>query len=192
MQSWHSASVVTQQLTLQAENLHILLSHTTGRNVNLCKSILSASVLEYPPCRLVDWGTQAQADSLGVLRYLERLPPEKDDDLVLVGRANELWFQLRPTVLLSRYHQVRAEEERRFASRFGKMNAKAHGIHHSIVFAASKVCKGQGVTNETCHSAPESSLPRDMYGVNTDTAVGRDEHSSFRPRYPDSLSLIHI
>ena len=25
-----------------------------------------------------------------------------------------------------------------------------------------------------------------MYGVNTDTAVGRDEHSSFRPRYPDS------
>lgn len=196
VQSWHSSPVNSPQLALQAENLHILLSHTTGRDVNLCKSVLSAAVLEYPPCRLINWGMHSQgsvvkpANSLGVLRYLEGLPSEKDDDLVLIGRGNELWFQLRPTVLLSRYHQARDIEERRFASRFGKMNAKVHGIHHSIIFAASKICEGEGVMKETCDAAPESPLPHDMYGVNTDTAVGRDEHSNFRPRYPDSGLVI--
>lgn len=37
-----------------------------------------------------------------------------------------------------------------------------------------------------CYPVPESPLPEDLYGLNTDTIMGRDSHSSHRTRFLDS------
>ena len=47
-------------------------------------------------------------------------------------------------------------------------------------------CAPNSADDTACFAIPESPLPRDMYGPNTDTILGETAYSSYRPRYLNS------
>jgi len=179
--------------------LHVLLP-ASSRDVNLCKTVLSAAVLDFPSPTVVNWGKKFTDDSMlangshlakisGVLDLLETLRPEQDQDLILLVDAFDVWFQLRPSVLIERYHVINREAERRIAKRVGRA-AKSGSIKQTVIFGASKHCLPNEPDDIGCFPLPESPLPKDMYGTNTDTEHGHTEHSSFRPRYLNTGFII--
>lgn len=89
----------------------------TSADVNTCKTILSAAVLNYSTPTLVNWQHQYNDPGLasggshlakipGVLRYLSDLGPENDNDLIVVIDGYDVWFQLTPGMLLARFHDI--------------------------------------------------------------------------------------
>jgi hypothetical protein len=91
-----------------------LLAPATQTDLNLCKVILSAAILNYSMPTLVNWNRKYDNPDLSsggshlakipeILEYLTMLGPEYNDDLVLIVDGYDTWFQLKPDVLLSRY-----------------------------------------------------------------------------------------
>ena len=58
-----------------------------------------------------------------------------------------------------------------------------YDLKHSIVFGAGKRCTPNLHHTVACYAVPESPLPKDLYGTNTDTIVGKNRWSSLRQRY---------
>lgn len=127
-----------------------------------------------------------------------------DDDLVLMmdayGAFNlydklankeahleaDIWFQLPPEVLISRYHAINAAANRRLTSRLGRTARQEEGITQTIIFGAGKRCAPNEVHTIACYPMPESPLPDDLYGPNTDTIMGRNKYTSLRQRWLNS------
>ncbi|KAH6717613.1 hypothetical protein BKA61DRAFT_732070 [Leptodontidium sp. MPI-SDFR-AT-0119] len=184
---------------VDAKYLHILIP-ANKRDINLCKTVASAAVLKYPIPTLVNWkknfsdpvfgnvGDSHIGKIKGVLDYLNTLPADRDDDLVVLVDGYDIWFQLRPETLLERYFDINQRADERVQKRLGKTAAKTEGIRQSIVFSAQKKCWPRDSDDPACFAAPESSLPKDSYGPLTDTKVDNDENEyiKFRPRYLNS------
>ncbi|KAL2066690.1 hypothetical protein VTL71DRAFT_2762 [Oculimacula yallundae] len=184
---------------VDAKYMHILIP-ANKRDINLCKTVASAAVLRYPIPTLVNWkknfsdpvfgnvGDSHIGKIQGVLDYLSTLPADRDDDLVLLVDGYDIWFQLRPEVLLERYFEINQRADERVQTRLGKSAVKTEGIRQSIVFSAQKKCWPRDNDDPACFAAPESSLPKDIYGPLTDTKVDNDENPfiKFRPRYLNS------
>ncbi|KAK5988103.1 hypothetical protein PT974_12242 [Cladobotryum mycophilum] len=199
-----SSSATQEKLSGDAtRNIHILLPATQS-NVNLCKTLLTMTILGYPNPHLVAW--EDKDDSRGLLgggshfakitRTLEyindaerRKQPGFDDELVFMLDAYDIWFQLPLDILLSRYNGIVAEENARVAHRMGRAYSK-EGISSRVVFGAGKRCAPNLLHSVSCYPVPESPLPDDLYGGNTDTLIGMNQWSSFRTRYLNSGYLI--
>lgn len=143
----------------------------------------------------------------GVLEYLKSLDESKDDDLVLMmdayGSFNlynqpcnieahleaDIWFQLPVEVLISRYNAANAQADARLVNRLGRA-VKAEGLKQAIIFGAGKRCAPNQVHTVACYPIPESPLPDDLYGTNTDTIMGRNKITSLRQRYLNSGYVI--
>ncbi|KAI9721869.1 MAG: hypothetical protein M1828_004964 [Chrysothrix sp. TS-e1954] len=175
--------------------LHFLVS-TTSTNINLCKTLLTSAILNYPVPVLVNWGEQYQEVSelggpsnigkiSGVLDWLQAVPPEQDQDLVLIVDPVDSWFQLRSDVLVERYHTINDEANKRLSKQLGGA-MKAEGIKQTIVFGATKRCNPNYPEDIGCFPFPDSPLPSDLFGRVTDTDVGHSRYSSFRERFLDS------
>ncbi|KAF7195274.1 hypothetical protein HII31_03480 [Pseudocercospora fuligena] len=174
------------------QKLHMLMPATQS-SVDLCKTILTGSMLSYPAPTLLAWngtyhddrfmgGGSHIAKIYGVRDYLQGLDAASDDDLLLVIDAYDVWFQLPPEILISRYHAINAAANRRLAARLGNA-AEVERITQSIIFGASKRCTPNQLQTVACYPIPDSPVPKDMYGSNTDTTLGRNMFSSFRPRF---------
>ena len=122
-----------------------------------------------------------------VLDWLQNLPPERDDDLVLMMDAFDIWFQLRKEVLVKRYHRINAEANARIRKRMGRA-ASIEGIKQTIVFASGKRCFPNEIHTVACWPLPPSPLPKDMWYGNTDTTIGSfpNQWSATRPRFLNS------
>lgn len=170
----------------------------------MCKTLLTLSILEYPNPHIVSWGEQDDGKGLlgggshyakitGVLKYINdeqrRKQPNFDNELVLMIDSYDIWFQLPVEVLIARYHAIVAEENTRTAHRIGRAFHREN-IHSPVVFGAGKRCSPNQIHTLACYPIPDSPLPMDTYGGNTDTLMGRNMHSSFRTRYLNSGYMI--
>lgn len=177
----------------------MLLPASTA-NVNLCKTILSASILGYPIPILIAWNETFQTGGLlgggshlakisRVLEYLHSMPPEADHDLVMMMDAFDIWFQLRPETMILRYNAINDAENIRIRKRLGKV-ATVEDIKQTIVFGAGKRCAPNEMHTIACYAIPLSPLPNDIYGQDTDTVMGRNKYTSLRQRFLNSGYII--
>jgi hypothetical protein len=104
----HTASGIDQQ----AHSLYLLIP-VSHPDVELCRTILTAEILGYPPPQLVHWETSlddpARAEErrhakLTLLRdFLGGVAEREEEAFAIILDGGNSWFQLRPAVLLSRY-----------------------------------------------------------------------------------------
>lgn len=151
-------------------SLHLLLPATTP-NPNLCKLLLTTHLLHYPTPILLGWagagaynGSESHLFKIAsTLQYLKGLGrgAEEKGDLVLVLDAHDVWVQLGPEVLISRYKRV-AE--------------KGTG---EVVFGPDKVCWPEDERRAACWAAPEARMERAAFGPGTDAG----DVKGVRPRW---------
>jgi hypothetical protein len=190
--------------TTKPSYFHVLLPANEG-NADLCKTLFSAAALDYPTPRMINWGEDYKdldvayggahiAKIEGILGFLRQLGLQSDNEMVLVADGYDTIFQLRPSVMLDRYHAINDRANRRIASRMGyrAMNASEVPIHQSIVFAAQKSCHPATEDDPECYAVPESDLPTDVYGPLTDRLSGDEEtaFSKYRQRYLNSGTIM--
>jgi hypothetical protein len=103
---------IYQELQTSAQYFHLLIP-ADARGVNLCKAIVSSACLNYLVPTPINWGETFNDSGLvaggshlakitGVLDYLNSLESDRDKDLVLMVDGHDVWFQLRPGVLIER------------------------------------------------------------------------------------------
>ncbi|EOA83018.1 hypothetical protein ACJQWK_04900 [Exserohilum turcicum] len=179
-------------------NLHVLIP-ADKKDVNLCKTLLSAGIAGFPTPTLINWGAQFTDKNLvaggshlakisGVSAYLESLGPERDNDIVLLVDGYDIWFQLRPSTLISRFHGINKAADARVRASMGAKAMRSEGIKQEIVFSAQKRCWPWKKEDPACAAVPASSLPQSVYGPHTDTDVGfvKNPNLRFRQRYLNS------
>ena len=120
----------------------------------------------------------------------------KDDDLVLIIDGYDVWFQLPPEILIRRYHAMVLEINERLRRRYGMVRDRkpsdktadmVQKYTQSVVFGADKICWPNPVADPACAAIPYSTLPKDVYGPQTD----KDPDSFHnRPRYLNSGTVI--
>jgi hypothetical protein len=103
----------------------------------------------------------------------------------VADRAADIWFQLRREVLIERYHAVNDAANERLLQRLGSA-VDAEGLEQTIVFGSGKRCAPNQVQTIGCYPVPESPLPMNTYGNNTDTSLGRNLWYSLRQRWLNS------
>lgn len=168
--------------------------------LNLCKSVMSAVALGYPMPVLLDWRSDfgrrrpqwhlggshiAKLESwLSAMDELLQNDPEADDnDLVVLVDADDIWFQLPPSVLIKRYHQLNREADDRLRKQWEAVlddddanngdianDFPIHPPRQSIIVTSSKDCSPDHGSGSSPHYEhwPQSPMPRDMYGSGTD------------------------
>lgn len=173
-------------------NLH-LLTTATANDINICRLLLSAAVLSYPPVVLLDWHGEGEFNAAedhlaklrGPLRYFDSLPASSDDDLVLLVDGYDVIFQLGPDVLLQRYHETIRSSNARLEAQFGKEHVEKHSMYHTILYGPDVLCYPIDFKRPACWLVPESTLRRDIFGPETDRNT---EHT--RPRWLNSGTML--
>ena len=115
----------------------------------------------------------------------------QDEDLVLLVDGYDIWFQLPPQLLVSRYNAIIAKAEERVRNDFGKKAFKDSKIRQSIVFSSQKKCWPGDWSDVHCYAVPPAQLPSDIYGPDTDVDIrpgGDDTYiwARYRQRYLNS------
>lgn len=101
----------------------------------------------------------------------------------------DIWMQLPKETLINRYYDVNAAANHRLSERLGRA-FEAEGIRQRIIFGAGKRCAPNQVHTVACYPMPESPLPEDVYGDNTDTIMGVNKYTSLRQRWLNSGYII--
>lgn len=178
-----------------AKFLHILIP-ANRKDPELCKLLASSQALNYPVPIILNWDEPYFDDTLaaggwyvgrvkGVLDYLNGLPADRGSDLVIVPKAYDTWFQLRPGVLIERYLDINARANTRIEAHLGTQAVQHNNVTQRVVFAAQKFCAAPS-DDIACLVAPPSTLPRYVYGKGTD---GRDPLKA-RERYLDTALIM--
>lgn len=179
-------------------NLHVLIP-ASKPDPNLCKAIVSARVLGYPSPTIINWdqkfddpafveGGSHLAKINGTAQYLYSLDEAHDNDLVLMLDGYDAWIQLRPQTLVDRFFDINLRANQRIDAAFGGKSAEQVGIRQNIVFGAQKRCWPWSADDPPCYAVPQSSLPSDIYGPDTDTDVNDEENPyiKYRQRFLNS------
>ncbi|KAK4494577.1 hypothetical protein PRZ48_013933 [Zasmidium cellare] len=174
---------------------HIVLP-TTQSSANFCKTLLSAAVLNLPTPWLINWdweGTATEDRTLLKLRttteWLERMPPEREEDPVaIVGNVNA-WFQVRSDVIISRYNKIRRRGDRQIEEIFSKTDVESQDLQTKIVFSSEKECQLDGENQSGClaTAAEDGSL----HYLSTNIAMGpiRDVRALWQRARQDAEKL---
>ncbi|KAJ5240087.1 hypothetical protein N7468_004706 [Penicillium chermesinum] len=166
--------------------LHILLPAQRSSRGS-CRTITSAMILGYPPPTLIGYGHEAHGTTdfeqmVGrmkrTLAYLEHSRTVKDRDIVLLVDSEDVFFQLPPQVLVTRFQNILRKNNKDLLRKYGVTTVNRPGpktapavvqkYTQRVLFGASKKCHGAHATDPGCVSIPESSLPPDVYGWKTD------------------------
>merc|ERR1711881_671012 len=121
------------------------------------------------------------------LRYLDSLPAEKDNDLVLMLDGFDPYMQLGPDVLLKRYFQTTAAAHARLERQFGAEYVTEHGLRDSIIFGPDKMCWPEDPRRPACWGVPESTLDAKAFGPDTDQFA---DPQLVRPRWLNSGTIL--
>lgn len=176
-----------------------LLLFATQEDENLCKAILSSTVLGYNSPVILGWGEE-QKEGLKhggthVLKlsklheYLDSIDKKKDNDLVMLTDAYDIHFQLPPQVLIDRYEKVVEGSNERLKFELGAAYDK-ESIRNTVIFAAGKQHWPNKLDDISSWTVPESPLPEDLYGSITDSPIGYSVAYSKRLRFLNSGVLI--
>ncbi|KAK1761370.1 hypothetical protein QBC47DRAFT_356454 [Echria macrotheca] len=158
---------------------HVLVDGRAG-DASLCRTLLSAAALGYPPPILV--GRRDQDVSLDLAELwksaLAMMEGSRShigqEDLVLwLGRAS--WLQLPAEILVRRYLQHKDAIDERLRREYGA------GIQQRLLFAAAKDASGAGLNDTEKGILPGSTLPRNLYGSTMEESLV--ETRFLRPRF---------
>ncbi|KAF2238917.1 hypothetical protein EV356DRAFT_563600 [Viridothelium virens] len=197
LSSFHTALQANPDAIAAREaNLHLIIP-TTKSEFYFCQLLFSATVLGWPHPTLIGWGLQPkEGDPDGkvshifkvsrTLEYFNSLPADQDDDLVLLIDAYDVWFQLRPDVLIQRYYSMRDAANQRLISELGPSIVAKHGLRQTIFFNADKTLWPSMDTSTFLWWLPNSTLPEYAFGPETD----KGDHWMDRPRWLNSGAII--
>ncbi|OJJ44348.1 hypothetical protein ASPZODRAFT_121643 [Penicilliopsis zonata CBS 506.65] len=193
--------------SLQKENpsFHVLLP-ATDKSPGLCRALASAMILNYPPPTLVNYRKQLAEGSTpydymvdritSVYNYLNSASHMRDEDFVLITDGVDVFFQLPPEIMIGRFQNLLRENNLKLRKKYG-FGAVARGdsdqvdwvqkYSQRVLFGASKACFPNLTHDAGCSSVPESTLPPDVYGWETDT--DSDGHLN-RPRFLNPGAVI--
>ncbi|USW58778.1 hypothetical protein Slin15195_G120970 [Septoria linicola] len=153
--------------------LHLLIP-ATSTNDELCKLLLSAQVLGYPTPVLINYGDHEAKDGYvqhlakveGILRYLEKLERSDEymEDLVLIIDGYDIWFQLRPDVLIKRFYAINAAANSRTIERYGEKLFAEREMYQSVVFGPDKLCWPVDFSRPACWAVPDSTMSDYAFG----------------------------
>ena len=181
-------------------NLHVVIP-ASRPDQNLCKVLLSASILGYPAPVIINWNQEFNDPGLveggshlakisGVHEYLLSLDETHDEDVMLMVDGYDIWLQLRPQTLLDRYFALNRKADRRIREELGEV-ADKQNIRQEIIFGCQKRCWPWELTDPPCYAVPNSTLPKDIYGADTDTGAFRETsvenpYVNYRQRFLNS------
>jgi len=177
----------------------VILLPANAPGVNLCKAMVTAIALGYPTPIILNWGKSGShlAKIAGVLDYLDwsvRLKSShKDhlnpDDLIMVADSSDSWFQLPPSVLIQRYHDLNAEADERLKKQW--TGSGPCPMKQTIMVSTQKRCWPSPPSGSELHCTelPESPLREDLYGPETD-ADPEMRMVDVRPKYINSGAFI--
>lgn len=187
-------------------SFHLLIPASEA-NANLCKTILSAFILNYPAPTLINYGKNFTGDTWdkgthtgkirGVYDFLINAKHVADQDLVLIVDGYDVWFQLPPEVLIERYNSITRRANERLRKQYGVSTPKKPMedgqkeqmpmYSQKVIYAADKLCWPNAAEDPACTAVPPSTLPKSTYGTETD----KDPHGFLnRPRYLNSGTVI--
>ncbi|GAB7350884.1 hypothetical protein MBLNU459_g1401t2 [Dothideomycetes sp. NU459] len=163
-------------------------------NTEFCKLLLSSTILGYPTPVLVNWGAKeapnpyvqhlAKVETL--LAYLKTLKPISEDDIVLILDGYDIWFQLRPDVLLKRYFEMNRAANQRVIDAYGQEAFDAHDLRQTVVFGPDKICWPIDFSRPACWAVPHVPLSEYAWGPNISDA--RETHNE--PRWLNSGTIM--
>ncbi|CAM1509782.1 Fc.00g001170.m01.CDS01 [Cosmosporella sp. VM-42] len=217
---WDGYDVTSLPEPIPGNRRFVVVIPANGGNPELCKLVSSAIILGYPSPVIVNWGKKFidhkdgwfggthLSKIVGTLDYMDKISHNKthkgdklrDNDIVLVVDAFDLWFQLPPEILLQRYHDAIRAANARLAGEWpgtGEMP-----MQQTIIISTQKKCfpPVTAGSNLHCDALPESTLPKDVYGPDTDVVpeVKDDlgvkgnprQYHDVRPRYLNSGSIM--
>ena len=194
--------------TERSPQLHVLIP-ASETNDRLCKTLLSSFLLNYPSPTLINFGKVFTGDTWdkgshagkigGVYDFLSKDEKVYDGDLVLVIDGYDVWFQLPPEVLVKRYITLIRAANKRLQTQYGftlasskepaarRRDETVQKYTQTVIFGADKLCWPNASDEPACASLPESILPPDVYGPETDKD---SEGFKNRPKYLNSGALI--
>lgn len=129
-----------------------LLVPASGSHFRLCRAITSSTLLGYPAPVLNGWMKQGELNASEthlakvrtVLNYLDSLPQEADDDLVLMVDGYDLVFQLPPEIMIERYFAVIKAANAKIAAQWGVDSVDEltgnNAPRQTILFGPEKTC----------------------------------------------------
>lgn len=193
--STSTASTTSTSSTANGKaGLHYLIPATSS-NRDFCKLLLSSTILDYPTPVLINWGAHEEANPYKqhlakvetLLAYMKRLKPiSKEDDLVLILDGYDVWFQLRPDVLLKRYFEMNANLDQRTIQAFGQ-DAFDKGDHRTtVIFGPDKICWPIDFSRPACWAVPHTGLSPTAFGPEENDF--RETHNE--PRWLNSGTIM--
>lgn len=199
------ASYIThEQTTDESSRPHHLrmLIPASSADAKLCKTVISSAVLGYPAPILINWNKQFEDPALifggshiakieGVLAHLKTLDSSNDNDLVMVADGYDVWFQLRPSVMINRYFEINNAANARLREQHDH-DIASKGVEQKVLFSSQKRCWPMQANHPACYAVPESTLPRDVYGEKTDMDVGDEANPyvKFRQQFLNSGACV--
>jgi hypothetical protein len=164
-----------------------LLIPATSTNPDLCKLLLSAQILGYPTPVLINYGDHEEKDAYkqhlgkveGLLNYLDQIvesDEQYDEDLVLIIDGFDVWFQLRPDVLIKRYYEINAAADARAVERYGADLVQEHDIRQTVVFGPDKICWPVDFSRPACWAVPQGTFPETTFGPKSTKKDERDKN----------------
>lgn len=184
-------------------------------HLSLCKSVMSSVALGYPLPILLNWKSEfnrpewhfagshiAKLESLHAAIEALLADPDDiahDDDLAVLVDSYDIWFQLPPSVLIKRYHQINKAADQRVRKEWEALYGADHTDFpiqppkQSIVVTSAKDCHPGPESGSNPHYDhwPQSPMPEFMYGPGTDKLSGSildsaRKYKKIRPRCVNS------
>ncbi|KAB8346167.1 hypothetical protein FH972_023213 [Carpinus fangiana] len=190
---------------VEDQKIHLLIP-AAEPDAELCKCILTSHILGYPTPTLIGWNKTIEdpdhdwrmdgnhiAKIVAIQNYFGSRKPAEEDVLLVVD-GYDTWFQLPPSVLLSRFHRINAENLQRTRAYVGPSAADEEDIQQAVIFSAQKECGAASIVHwdinrhPMCYSVPQSPMRRDLYGRGTDAMAGPAHNLStkLRPKFLSS------
>ena len=202
----HDSDVKNLSTSGKGPTFRLLIPTASKATLSLCRIILSAAILNYPPPTLLGFGNKEDVDGPGadVMRDALRFVGWKDareDDLVLIVDES-LWlhrilisngyipnsfldalFQLPAEVLISRFFHTIRDSNYVLLQKYGRYpgnstaSQRPQRYYTNVLFGAQKDCT-DSPSSPACPSAPPSTLPEYPHDP-----YKRHEWEHRRPRY---------
>ncbi|KAK9243756.1 hypothetical protein V1506DRAFT_462341 [Lipomyces tetrasporus] len=187
-------------ISSQTSTVHFLLP-ATELNDLVCKTFFSAILNGYPSPVLLNFNAvfkdapEARFMKIAAIyKYISLRA--REDDLVIIMDAYDTWFQLPFETVLSRYYKLQERDRLAHLAAYNVTDDDAlpdvddgdiPPYTEHVVFGADKICWPNSETSPACKDVPESTLPDDIYGDDTD----QDRYSYMsRPRWLNSGNII--
>lgn len=170
----------------EPRNIHLLIPATHADD-QLCKGLLSASLLGYPAPVLINWNKSFTDEVLaegmdfrpgshlakprGLYNYLQNFDNSAANDLVIVVDGLDAWFQLPPSVYLDRFGLISRRADDRVEQEVGPWAVETYNIHNKVVFSSTKNCWPLEFNKPGAFAIPESPQGPGFYGKDTDKVI---------------------